>query len=390
MRGFQGFAAIHRGLVGLVLALLVGLSLGLERERAAVVLHIRVEGDIDSVALVRELEEHLALRPDHRLQGVLLELGAGRVREDLAWSLGTAISSARLPVWVWLADGGDGSAGPEQLELAVLGTAAWVDPGVAVAWEGPPASAVWMPEGLDRDRMVRERYSSMWVALERRGASTRLAEGLLRPSAPVRATRVVAGACELVAGPVPPGEEGGLLTLVEPLASGGTRGRISARVAAALNMVDGVERSSRRVLREALGEDASRGVRTERVNLRSDVESQIAEGRRLMRVARAESALARDQLRERIERGLGRGAYDRAVRARARGALETVARGEAALKAFEALAGEHPEVLRTPAPVQADLPGVEDTAARAWGREIEYIRRRLAQTRAEAMAEAEG
>jgi hypothetical protein len=247
-----------------------------------------------------------------------------------------------------------------------------------------------MPEGVDRDRMRRERYSTLWVALERRGASTSLAEGLLRPSRPVRATRLIAGECELMTGPVAPGEETGLLTLVEPRAEGGTRGRISADVAAALHLMDGAEGSVRRVLRLALGEEAARGVRTERVSLRSDLGARIDEGHRLMRVARAEAALAKDQLRERIESGLGRGAYDRAVRERARRALATVERGEAALKDFEAIAQRHPEILRTRAPVQADLPGVEETAARAWAREIEYIRRGLAATRAEALAEAEG
>ncbi|MEQ8875376.1 MAG: hypothetical protein RIC49_03115 [Phycisphaerales bacterium] len=78
------------------------------------------------------------------------------------------------------------------------------------------------------------------------------------------------------------------------------------------------------------------------------------------------------------------------MRERARRALATVERGEKALRGFEAIAAKHPEVLRTRAPVQADLPGVEETSARAWAREIEYVRRGLAATRAEAMAEAEG
>lgn len=378
-----------RCLAALLVVVLGCLALGMERQGTAVVLHVRVEGHIDSVAMVRELQGHLERGADPRFEGVLLELGPGRIRDDLAWTLGSAISAARSPVWVWLAgDGGD--AGPEQLELAMLGTASWIDPGVSVVWEGPPACGELMPETVDRDRMVRERYSSLWVALERRGANTRLAEGLLRPSAPLRATRVVAGECELVQGPVAPGEDRGLLTLVEPVANGGTRGHVPPSVAVALHMVDGVERSARLVLRRALGEDAARGLRTERVSLKSDLAAQIEEAHKQIAIARAEAALARDQLRERIESGLGRGAYDRAVRARAREALATVERGEAALQQFESLADEHPEVLRTRAPVQADLPGVEETAARAWAREIEYIRRGLASTRAEAMAESQG
>lgn len=364
--------------------------LGFERERAAVVLHVRVEGTIDSAALVRELQAQLDRGAEPRFEGVLLELSPGRIRDDLAWSLGSAIAEAPAPVWVWLAGQGDDAAGPEQLELAALGSASWIEPGLGVAWDGPPACNDLMPEGVDRDRMMRERYSALWVALERRGASTSLAEGLLRPSRPVRATRLIAGECELMTGPIAPGEEAGLLTLVEPRAEGGTKGRIPADIAAALRMVDGAEGSARRVLRRALGEEAARGLRTERVSLRSDLEAQIAEGHRLMGMARAEAALAKDQLRERIESGLGRGAYDRAVRERGRTALATVERGEAALKDFEAIAQRHPEVLRTRAPVQADLPGVEDTAARAWAREIEYVRRGLAATRAEALAEAEG
>jgi hypothetical protein len=367
----------------------MGASLGLERERTAVIFHVRVSGEVDSSAMVRELCGHLEGDAADRFEAVLLELEAGRIREDLAWRLGTAIAAARRPVWVWLTGRSGAAAGPEQLELAILADGAWIDPGVPVAWDGPPACADLMPDAVDRDRMTRERYSALWVALERRGANTRLAEGLLKPSMPLLATRLVAGECDLVDVPVAPGQEAGYLTLVEPV-TGGTRGRISPDVAAALEMVDGVEGSARRVMRRALGEDASRGLRTERVALESDLAEQIAEGHRLIGVARAEAALAQDQLRERIESGLGRGAYDRAVRERARRALGTVERGEAALRAFEALAAGHPEVLRTRAPVQADLPGVEETAARAWAREIEYVRRGLAGTRADAMAQAEG
>jgi|GEM_PF-6036817 len=368
---------------------LVGLSLGLERERVPLVLHIRVAGDIDSVAMVRELQVHLNRAADTRFEGVLLELQAGRVREDLAWNLGTAIEDASGPVWVWLTGSADEAAGPEQLELAMRGAGAWIEPGLRIEWEGPGSSASLIPNGFHRDRMMRERYSSLWVACERRGASTRLAEGLLKPSVPLRATRLVAGECDLVDGPVTPGEDAGMVTLVEPIA-GGTRGRISSDIALALKMLDGVEGSARQVIRRALGDERSRGLRTERVEVESDLEEQIAEGHRLIGVARAEAALAQDVLRKRIEGGLGRGAYERALRQRAQNALTVVERGEAALRAFEAIAVDRPEVLRTRAPVKADLPGVEETAAKAWAREIEYVRRGLAGTRADAMAQAEG
>lgn len=369
---------------------LVGLSLGLERERVPVVLHVRVAGDIDSASMVRELQGHLDRAGHARFEGVLLELQAGRVREDLAWSLGAAIEDAGGPVWVWLTGLAEETAGPEQLELAMRGAGAWIEPGLDIEWDGPAGSASLMPEGIDPDRMMRERYSSLWVACERRGASTRLAEGLLRPSVPLRATRLVAGECGLVEGPVAPGEDGGMVTLVELVAGGGTKGRISPDVAVALKMVNGVERSARQVLRRAFGDERSRGFRTERADVESDLDEKIAEGHRLIGVARAEAALAQDVLRERIESGLGRGAYDRAVRERARNSLVVVERGEAALRAFEAIAADRPEVLRTRAPVQADLPGVEETAAKAWAREIEYVRRGLAGTRADAMAQAEG
>lgn len=377
-------------LFGLFLILLTGASLGLERQRDVLVLHIRVEGDVDSAAMVRELIGQLDSVGAGGYQGVLLEMEAGRVRDDLAWSLGMAMAALDKPVWVWLTGRSGSAAGPEQLELGILATKAWVDQGVSVAWDGPGEGAELMPEDLDHKRMMRERYSALWVALERRGASTRVAEGLLRPSAPLRATRVVAGECELVEGPIEPGKEAGHLTLVEPLSTGGTRGRVPADVAVALHLMDGREASARQVIRQGLGDDALRGLRTERVVVESDLKERIDEGHKLMHTARAEAALAEDTLRRRIESGMGRGAYERAVRDRARAALAVVERGEAALKAFEALAAEHPEVLRTRAPVQADLPGVEETAARAWAREIEYVRRDLAGTRADAMAQAEG
>lgn len=377
-------------LLGLFLLAMASPSPALERERDALVLHVRVAGNIDSAAMVRELSDHLASAGSGTFEGVLLEMEAGRIRPDLAWTLGAAMAAAERPVWVWLTGQGAAKAGPEQLELAILAPAAWIEPGVSIAWDGPAAGDELMPEDLDHKRLMRERYSALWVALERRGASTRLAEGLLRPSTPLRATRVVAGECDLVDGPVEPGAEAGLLTLVEPLGEGGTRGRVPNDVAVALKLVDGLEGSPRQVVRRALGEAATRGIRTLRVAVESDLAQQIEQGHKLLRTARAEAALAEDTLRRRIESGLGRGAYERAVRDRARAALTVVERGEAALKAFEALAADYPEVLRTRAPVQADLPGVEETAARAWAREIEYVRRDLAGTRADAMAQAEG
>ena len=377
-------------LAGLLALALILPVLGLERERQALVLHLRVAGDVDSIAMVRELSGHLDGVAEDGYEGVLLEFQAGRLREDLAWRLGAAIDEAQRPVWVWLTGPAGASAGPEQLELAIRAEAAWIDPRIDVAWEGGPEGATLMPEEMDRGRMARERYSSLWVALERRGASTRLAEGLLKPSTPLRARWVVAGECELVDGPVEPGRDAGLLTLVEPLGDGATRGRITPEAAEALRLVDGMERVARQVLRRALGDDVARGLRTSRISVESSLDEHIAQGHRLMAVARAEAALAGDVLGRWIDRDLGKSAYERAVRERAREALAAVERGEASLRAFEALAAEHPEVLRTRAPVQADLPGVEETAARAWAREIEYVRRGLSRTRADAMAQAQG
>jgi len=377
-------------LLGLMGFLLISPAHGMERERTSLVLHLRVQSDIDSAALVRELIEHLQGLDREGYVGMLLELESGRVRDDLAWSLGAAIDEADRPVWVWLTRGDGGRAGPNQLELAIRAEGAWIDPRASVAWDGPGEDVQLAPEDLVASRMMRERHSALWVALERRGANTRLAEGLLRPSTPVRARWLVDGECELVEGPVEPGQDAGLHTLVEPLADGGTRGRISARLAVALGLVDGAQRSSRDVLREALGDAASRGWRTRPVVLKSDLDAVIERSHRLMTRARAEAALASDTLRRRIERGLGASAYERAVQARARETLEVIERGEAALRGFERLVAEHPEVLRTRAPMQADLPGVEETAARAWAREIEHVRRSLAGIRADAMAQAKG
>ena len=376
-------------LLGPVGFLLVGSTLGLERERATQILHIRVLGDVDSAAMVRELARHLDDLAGRGFSGALLEFEPGRVRDDLAWSLGAAMDDADRPVWVWLTGSAGTPTGPAQFELAERADGAWMDPRASVAWEGPGPGAALMPEELDSGRMTRERYSSLWVALERRGASTRIAEGLLRPSAPLRARWVVDGECVLVEGPVEPGQDAGLMTLVEPIADGDTRGEISARVAVALRLIDGTERSARNVMRRAMG-DAARGLRPIRVRVESELRDTIDRAHGLLRQARAEEALAGDTLRKRIDRDKGEAAYERAVRERAADTLRIVERGESALKSFEAIAAEHPEVLRTRAPVQADLPGVEETAARAWAREIEYVRRSLAGLRADAMAQARG
>ena len=376
-------------LLGPVGFLLVGTSLGWARSDSAQVLHIRVQGDVDTADMVREISDHLNSLAIKGYRGALLEFEPGRVREDLAWSLGAAMDDADRPVWVWLTGTPSQPTGPAQFELAVRAEGAWMDPRSAVAWEGPGKSEALRPDNLDSDRVSRERYSSLWVALERRGANTRIAEGLLRPSAPLRARWVVEGECELVEGPVEAGADSGLMTLVEPLANGQTRGEITPRVAVALGLIDGTERTARHVLRQAMG-DAARGVRPVRVRVESQLHATIERAHGMIRRARAEEALAGDTLRKRVDRDVGQAAYDRAIRERAGETLRAIERGEAALRSFEALAAEHPEVLRTRAPVQANLPGVEESAARAWAREIEYVRRSLAGLRADAMAQATG
>lgn len=378
--------------LGLVLFLLglFSTNIGFTRTQTTTVLHIRISGDVDSMAMVRELQSRIETARGDGTDAVLIEIGPGRIRQDLAWMLGRTISEASDRVWVLMAGRNGSSVGPESLELGVLSGLCWMMPGIRVEWDGPAESDGLIPEHVDRERMARERYSDLWVALERRGANVRLADGLLRPTTPLRALRVMAGKTTLMDGPIDSAERHDVLTLVEPLLDGGTKGSIGADMAQALELVDGVVGSARQAIRAGLGDRGAGALRTSRVTMASGLGKAIAEAHRLMDVSRAESSLADRVLRRRLESGLGRSAYERAVRERANEALAAVERGEAALRSLESLVRDHPEILRTRGPVQADLPGVEDGSAAAWGREIERVRRSLAGTRASALAQAAG
>lgn len=367
---------------------LLSTSLGLSPHRTSNVLHIRVVGAVDSIRMVRELQDLVESAPEQGVDAVLIEFGPGRVRQDLAWSLGRTIAGARDRVWVFMAGRSGAALGPEVLELGVLSGRCWISPGVRVDWEGPAESDGMMPQSVDHERISRERYSDLWVALERRGASVRLADGFLRPTAPVRALRVMAGKTTLMEGPIDSNEAGDVLTLVEPLPEGGSRGSIGPDMALALGLVDGLLDSPREALRAGLGDRAGAGLRTRRVTVESGLGKAIVEAHRQMGVAMAESALAEGVLRRRVDRDLGRAAYERAVRERAAEALAVVGRGEGALRLVETMIRDHPEIIRTRGPVQADLPGAEADSAAAWAREIERVRRSLAESRAEAMAQS--
>lgn len=378
--------------LGLWLFLIVVLStnLGIARVQNSNVLHIRVVGTLDSISMVRELQSHIHAAKIDGMDAVLIEFGPGRFRQDLVWVLGRTITEADARVWVFLAGRSGTALGPEALELGILASRCWVMPGVRFEWEGLAESEGMIPESVDRERLSRERYSDLWVALERRGANVRVADGLLRPTAPFRALRVMAGKTTLMDGPVDSAERGDVLTLVEPMADGGSKGSIGTDMALALGLVDGVLGSPREAIRAGLGDHVVGSIRTRRVTVENGLGRAVAEAHRLIGEARADSAKADNLLRRRLDSGLGQAAYERAVRERAAEALVSVERGEVSLRSLESLMRDHPEILRTRGPVQADLPGIEESSKAAWAREIEQIRRNLATTRSRATAQLTG
>ncbi|MCW5755797.1 MAG: hypothetical protein KIT54_01020 [Phycisphaeraceae bacterium] len=340
--------------------------------------------------MVRELQSHIHAAKIDGMDAVLIEFGPGRFRQDLVWMLGRTITEADGRVWVFLAGRSGTALGPEALELGILASRSWVMPGVRFEWEGLAESEGMIPESVDRERLSRERYSDLWVALERRGANVRVADGLLRPTAPFRALRVMAGKTTLMDGPVDSAERGDVLTLVEPMADGGSKGSIGTDMALALGLVDGVLGSPREAIRAGLGDRVAGSIRTRRVTVENGLGRAVTEAHRLIGEARAESAKADNVLRRRLDSGLGQAAYERAVRERAAEALVSVERGEVSLRSLESLMRDHPEILRTRGPVQADLPGIEESSKAAWAREIEQIRRSLATTRSRATAQLTG
>ncbi|MEO1009004.1 MAG: hypothetical protein AAFX79_10575 [Planctomycetota bacterium] len=351
------------------------------------VVHVRVADDIETTAMAEGIEEAIRVAGGEHAAGVLLELSGNAVRSDLAWRLGSSMDEADVPVWVFLAGGGDNEVGAGQLELAVRADAAWMAGAVAAAWEGPAACEPLAPADLDGERVLRERYSGLWVALQRRGADEQAANALLRPSGTIRATRVLGGSSRLVVGPVAPQDAEVMVTLIEPLAGGGSAGRVDCEMAIALKLVDGEARHARDAIRQALAGDVDRARRTRRITIENGLADALDRGRALLGSARAAEAGAAAALRRRLGSGLGDAAYRRARVERARRALGPIAEGEAAVRALEELARRTPELLRTRAPDQADLPGVEADAGDAWRRAIESLRRSLADARARAEAD---
>jgi len=355
--------------------------------RAAVVLHVRVPDALRTASAAAEIEAALARADAERLSGGLLELGGEGARSALVWRLGRAMSGAGRPVWVWLDGGRGGVVGAGQLELAILADASWITPGTRVRWDGPPAADRLLPEGIDARAMERERMAALWAALERRGGPTDFSHVFLRGGGLVRASPINEGRSRLAVGPAA-AQADGWETVIEPSARGGTRGRLSGRLAAALGLVDGVAAAHRAALRGVVGGDGA--VRTERVTVASDLDGEVARGRRLLAAARRADASASAALRRRIDSSLSGHSYERAVRERGLEALASVRKGQAAIAELERLAASTPELLRTPAPEQAVLPGDVPDSRDAWRRSIERLKRSLADLAARAQAQADG
>ena len=304
------------------------------------VLHVTIEGDLDSTKLATDFAD--ALSEFGSLEAVIIETGANAWRRDVIWQIMDAMSQSQARLVVLLHDRSDGRFGMGALLLALMADSVAIGPRSSLVIEPADDASGLAPSTTDTERVDRELSGLIWVGLKRRGLDPGLGEVLLRGQSSLWVHENPAGLPEIVA--EPPGIDA--RRWVELRADGSIRGGLELADLLALGLVDAEVTDARKLARE---EGLAR-LPFERVRLRNEVSptrEQI-----LLDIHRLDEAIADvegnlDAVRNPPDdRVIPPSAYRRAARA-AGPRLEAI---HALLSQTERLFQEHPELLGTPAP----------------------------------------
>ncbi len=406
-----------------------------DRPLSGRVVHVRVAGDLDSMALAKDFDRELARARDERAGAVLVELDSGRWRLDVLAQMAHAIEQARAldardaagspakqqaPLIVaFLRPGGakdSASIGGGQALLSVLCDARVLGPGCVIEHRGEDELADLYPPGTDAERSLAELRA---LAVERLKSSRQ--EPLWSVAFPVPAqmlwwtghdpwkTPMGNGSSQAGLSIVDPGPEpafgGGALTRLEPAlpsapgvapstprpngepseplpARDRNRWRLSLpdSLALRLGFACGTANSPTQAL--ARGAPDFRSTGTRHVEIRSRLGASRTELDRMVRTLdddlRKVDADVREAGRSRSIETLHkrRRAGDRAL-----ADLDAV---EARLQRAETLLADFPELLLELPPGQTRVGQARDQREGLWRRVLQGWRDRAAETRARA------
>ncbi|MEZ6235645.1 MAG: hypothetical protein R3B68_15780 [Phycisphaerales bacterium] len=139
------------------------------RRLAGEVAHVRLSGDLDAMAGVEALADHLAtLDPEH-VSLLVLEVGANRARPDVILAIAAAVRATEIPAIALLMDSGDRRATPALVALGVLiGEPLAIDPRTEVRFERGDWRLDVLPDGTFADSALEELGAAVEAALAER------------------------------------------------------------------------------------------------------------------------------------------------------------------------------------------------------------------------------
>lgn len=335
------------------------------------VLHVLVDGDLDSTRLAREISGAIATaHAEHDL--VLLELGANRWRRDVLWRLALAIQDAQTPVHTLLRDDRDGRVGLGAVILGALCEQVTITESTRLACESEDDLHELTPPEVDRERVDRELGGMLWVAMVRRGLPGEVSEALLSGRTALWLTATPDGLPTLAVEPPGPRAQ----KVLDATPERAVVGEVAPSDLLALGLVDGEAATARLHLRRV-------GLPRARLSARR-VQSRLDDARWSVESLLAQADAHIHDVRARFD-ALRYPPDDRVVPAAAwreggRAALAELEGARAALRRAEELFDQHAELLQTEAPEGTRVGRDDRQNARDWRRafldrlrDIEYL-----------------
>lgn len=371
------------------------------REQAATrkikLLHVRIDGDLDSARFVRDFAEVLGEPRGEGFEMVVLEVSSRRWRTDVLAQLVTVCAAAkvgpargepesegeRVRLVAWL-NGDDVRMGTASAALAIVSHVAYAAPRVEVIHEPgdevrglAPAETDW----AGHEQTVR---AAVWSRLSARGSDVLLAAAIPSPQQALWLTphdSDESGQRMKVVDREPAAGTTGatrLTTAVTSLGEAVFRLKLSAEALMQLGVVQGQARELGQIL-------AAERV-TARQTVRREVRSGLASARKRLvaEFAGVDDARNRiDQVLDEAERARGHDAPRKRRKAGESGATmsdEALRR----LVACETLTEEYPELLREMPPGQTSVGVAEQRVSWVWSQAFQSRREELAELRARA------
>lgn len=400
----------RRGFLTVVMATVLGCAAGVacagdETKAAAIrkvkLLHLRVQGDLDSARLVRDVATALGEPRAEGFDLVVLEVAPQLWRTDVLAQLLAVFGAAkvgpargepesegdrvRLITWLNADDGRVSTAGAA---LAIVSHSAYTTSRLDIVHEPGDEVRNLAPAETDWGSHEQAVRAAVWSRLSARGSDVLLAAAIPSPQQ------------ALWLAPRGPDEAGPKLKVIdrEPTsAANGTSGGVVRLTTAVTAMGEGVFRL--KVSAETLGQlglvqgsarELGQILAAERVAARQTVRRDVRSGLQAARKRLIDDFAGVDDARNRIDQTLDeaeRAKGHDAARKRAKAGASAAALTEEALRrlvACEQLTQDYPELLRDLPPGQTRVGVAEQRLAWVWSQAFQTRREELAELRARA------